>query len=144
MRNSFGGLNIYQKALWWSLLYIFLPGGAILITWYALFENPGAWIHAIYLWLLCGFGVWALRHRFWDTWRDAFARRTTTLKGNVGRKWVTERTEQGATLKDYEIAVNHRSFEVSKKIYNWLSEGDEVVVHYWPRTETVSKVEKIG
>ncbi len=143
MRNSLGVLNIYFKALWMPLLFILLPlGAAIATTWAALFHNGwGLLAFAIFLWLGGGFLAWALSDQVRDVWRDAFGKRTT-LRGRVSRKWVTERKEQGATFKDYEIAVNSHSFEVSKKIYNWLAKGDAVVVHYWPQSETVAKVEK--
>ena len=55
MRNPFGLSNIYGKALWVSLLYMFLPGGAIAFTWYVLVTTgTTGWAAGIYdtlLWL---------------------------------------------------------------------------------------------
>lgn len=145
MRNSLGVLNIYFKAIWMPLLFFLLPlGVAIFATWAALFWN--GWIavgFAIFLWLCAGFLIWVLEEQVRDVWRDAFGKRTT-LRGSVSRKWVTERTERSTTFKDYEIAVSYQSFEVSKKIYNWLAKGDTVVVHYWPRSKTVARIEKVS
>ena len=144
IRNSLGVLNIYFKALWMPILFFILPLGlAILITWTALSNKEWGFLaFAIFMWL----GTGLLLYSFWDyivdVWRDAFGGKTA-MGGRVSRKWVIEHSSHGSTTKEYQIALNDHSFEVSKKIYNWLSEGNEVVVHYWPRSETVAKVEKL-
>jgi hypothetical protein len=149
MRNRMGLLNIYWKALWMTVLIIVLPlGAASAATWGGL--STGEWGllgFAIFLWLLAGFVIWLFRDEFWDVWRDAVGGRAS-VSGSVSRKWVDKTTlyHRGIrdTSKDYSIGVKRHDFKVSRRIYLWLSQGDEVVVHYWLRTETVSKVERLS
>ena len=47
-----------------------------------------------------------------------------------------------STISTYHIAVLEHELEVSERIYTWLSEGDSVVVFYWPRSKAVSRVDK--
>lgn len=37
-----------------------------------------------------------------------------------------------------------REFKVSRKIYDWLSSGDKVIVTYWPRTRILTRIDKTG
>lgn len=144
MRNSRGVLNIYWKALWMPLLFIVLPlATGIVLTYFGSSEREwGLLALGVFMLLGGGFWAWASSEEVWHVWTDTFSRQTT-MRGSISRKWVTEHSSHGGTLKEYQIGVDHHSFEVSKKIYNWLSHGDTVVIHYWPRSETVAKVEKL-
>ncbi len=45
-----------------------------------------------------------------------------------------------STSRYYNVQIGEVSFEISRQIYHWLSEGDEVCVTYWPRTKVVRSV----
>jgi len=148
MRNSFGPSKIYLKAILFTFLGIFMPVGALVATWFAwhFWEGWERYCMVAFLVAFAGLGLWGAVTELPRHWRDAFGG-TTTLTGHVTRKWFTEKSGaagygQTARWKEFHIAVNDQSFGVSRRIHDWLSQGDEVVVHYWPRTEHVAKVEK--
>ena len=65
------------------------------------------------------------------------------IQGPVSR-WMTEvQLDEGGTSYHYEIQVQGREFEVERSIYYWVSEGEKVVVRFWPRTKTVIEVRKL-
>ncbi len=43
----------------------------------------------------------------------------------------------------YSLYVQGRAFSVTMDIYNWVSEGEEVAVKFWPRTKIVDTVRKL-
>ena len=143
MRNSLGVLNIYFKALGWSLFALWLGGGALFLSiWFTFHENIW-WAVIIGLLFFCGFLYMLVKYiGLWNIWQDVFSRRAK-LMGRVSAKWVTAKSEQGYAFTDYYIAVNDRSFTVSRRLYGWLSQGDDVVVDYWPHSRTVAWVEKL-
>ena len=71
----------------------------------------------------------------------------TIVVGGVSRKWhIVESWSGGGesgTFHEYYIWVEGMPFKVSRKICDNLSEGEEICVTFWPRTGTVSTVEKL-
>ena len=67
----------------------------------------------------------------------------TKMVGRVRRKWVSHGSDGGFSWSAHHIGVNGLSFKVSQGIHDWVSEGEEVCVNYWPNTKTVSRVDKI-
>ena len=72
------------------------------------------------------------------------------LNGSVIRKWVREEpysSQYGGGVDRYhKIQVKGKSgdvrdFDVPEKFYDRLREGDEVVVTYWPRTNTLAGID---
>ncbi len=148
MRNGLGVLNIYLKLFWWSVLSILILGAAIALTWATIAMDSPRWfvIMPIMLWLVVSAVVFAYWDTVRDVWRDMLSGHTTR-KGRVVRKRVEKEVkgyEHAVIETKYYIAVGVRWFRVSKKIHNWLSEGDTVVIHYWPRSETVARVEMMS
>ncbi len=154
MRNSFGVLNIYFKALRMIGLVLGILGFAVGFTWLALPAVEALWLgplrwffttlvifFVIFLWLLTGliFYFHVLGAEAWDVWRDVFGR-AHTLRGHVSRKWDTVESDGEHTW----IAVSRLPFEVCRPLHDCLSQGDEVVVHYRPRSKTVARVEKLS
>ena len=69
----------------------------------------------------------------------------TKIVGFVTAKSVTEEVTDGiGTLERPVIRVEGVPFEVSHRIYDWVEEGDEVVVTYWKRVLGVVSVVKTG
>ncbi len=147
MRNYFGVLNIFLKAILWSYVALFLLGfslpfyfGAFVAGWWFLIV-PALLINGLFVAIATRVGVWGI-------FRDVFTRRTK-LEGRVSRKWIKQTYTQpssdypGGTTRDYHIVVEGEEFTVSRRIYSWLSQGHEVVVHHWPHSKTVSRVDKI-
>ena len=48
-----------------------------------------------------------------------------------------------STSRYHNVQVGEVSFDISRQIYHWLSEGDEVCVTYWPRTKVVRRVDMV-
>ena len=71
----------------------------------------------------------------------------TKLVGSVSRKWDKKQRYSspygGGVTTKYNIDIKGMSFQVSKKIYDWLMKGDEVCVSYWPHTKTVSSIDRV-
>ena len=65
-----------------------------------------------------------------------------SLVGTVAGKWGGYDSE--GALSYYNIQVQGRVFEIGQAdIYNWVSEGEEVGVKFWPRTEILGEVRKL-
>lgn len=154
MRNGLGVLLIYIKVIWWSLLFILIFAVDIAATWASFTWELWLLLLTIPLWVITLLAVWA----YWDdtispVWRDVFGG-CTILEGRVTGKRVSKETISGyagpyagsihISETKYHIGVGHRRFRVSKKIHNWFSEGDTVVIHYWPHSETVARVEMMS
>lgn len=152
MRDSFGPSKIYLTAILFTFLLIFMPLGMLLGAWF--FWQQGGWEGYFCVAMLVPFAGFLLYHGVREVprhWRDAFSG-TTILRGRVSRKWITEETvvtggyggaTAKTTVKHFRLAVNSHEFPVSRRLYDWLSMRDEVVVHYWARTKTVSKVMRL-
>ena len=95
-----------------------------------------------------GFGVLHAVHALRD-----FAGGHIELNGAVTRKWFkttgdyipdssmpVESTSYYVEVKETPSEVHE--FIINRDIYNWLRKGDEIVVTYWRRTETVIRVDK--
>ena len=65
------------------------------------------------------------------------------LDGKVGRKWVT--TDDKGNPRQCYMRVEGRPFKLTRHVYQWLSEGDRVVVVFWDwaRSQTVARVDKL-
>ena len=60
----------------------------------------------------------------------------------TARKWVGY--DSGGVASYYCLEVKGRIFEIRQAdIYNWVSEGEEVVVKFWPRTEILGEVKRL-
>lgn len=46
--------------------------------------------------------------------------------------------------KGFFIWVAEQEFNVSREIFNYVSEDDGVVVSHWPRSKVVSRVDKVN
>lgn len=69
----------------------------------------------------------------------------TKIVGFVTAKSVIEKVTDGlGTIEHPIIRVDGAPFDVSHNIYNWVEEGDEVVVTFWRRVEGVVRVVKTG
>ncbi len=69
----------------------------------------------------------------------------TKIVGYVTAKSVTEGvTDSLGTVEHPIIRVEGAPFDVSHGIYDWLEEGDEVVVTFWQRVGGVVSVAKTG
>jgi len=93
------------------------------------------------------FGVlWFLipkvRRHLWDLFSGP-----TQHMGRVDRVWTTTKgvpaEAGGGRISIYHISVAGREFYVSRELHDWLSDGDEAVVTYWPRTQYVKRVDKV-
>ena len=62
--------------------------------------------------------------------------------GTVERKWRW--TDEEVALNHFRIRVRDLPFEVSDKIYESLSVGEEVLITFWPRDKAVASVKKFG
>lgn len=154
MRNGLGVLHIYFKALLYSYLLLFvlvfvavIAGVSSSIIGQASPPEEGVWwfpIIAVFVALL-SYGLlfyFTRRRKFGTIFRDVF-NKPTKLTGQVSSTW--SKTTSGLyTTTEHFITVRGESFPVFSKIHDWLSQGDEVVVHYWPRSKTVSKVERLS
>ena len=82
--------------------------------------------------------------RPWVVWRDVFSA-SSQLVAAVTKVGTYEASSTfGRSDTHCVITVAEQEFEVRKKIYAWLVEGEEVVVSYWPHTKTVSRMDKAG
>ena len=67
------------------------------------------------------------------------------IDGSVTAKAATEEVTDNPGLVEYpNIQVGGNLFVVSHSIYNWVEEGDEVVVTFWQRNRGVVSVVKTG
>ena len=67
------------------------------------------------------------------------------IAGIVTAKSITEEVIDSLdTLEHPVIRVEGAPFDVSHRIYDWVEEGDEVVVTFWKRVELVVSVVKTG
>ena len=148
MRNSFGSLNIYRDLLFFSLAFCVFVAASILVPWFAILpQGWKIWSWAIPL-AVVGFGgvAFLLFMVVKDHIKDIRAGKTKAV-GTVSRKW--DKKESGSSdgasyvTITYYIAVNGETFEVSKKVYDWLRTDEEVCITYWPHTNTVGRVDKI-
>lgn len=150
MRNNVGALTIYLKAVGRSSLLLLFLWPPFLAIWAAL--DHWGWGSVVWFGILSLVGLFFAYRIFGpaarDVWRDVFSGRTS-LSGRVVRKAITEHSGGSAgpytyfPSKDYHIIISGRKFDVSKKIHDWLSLDDEVVVHYWPHSETVARVDRV-
>ena len=88
-------------------------------------------------------GLWLLVFHAVPATLDLFGKPSQEI-GRVNRVWsdtVTPPMSFSSTYRYIDV-VSHK-FKVSQAIHNWLSEGDEVVVSYWPRSELVKRVDKV-
>ncbi len=67
---------------------------------------------------------------------------------NAGSVELVGTVTEMSTERDDDIIflwlhVQGRAFSVTQDIYNWVSEGEEVAVKFWPRTKVVDTVRKL-
>lgn len=145
MRNGLGRLSIYLWLTFWLLFGLGGFGGAYMLIW----VNGVSWFSVLFSVFFVGFGLGML-FMCTEYLRD-IKDGNVELAGSVIRKWVKEEgwSNQGASgvNRYHQILVQGSSsearvFGISKGIHDWLYEGDEVVVTFWPRTETVVRIDK--
>ena len=162
MRNYLGDLNLYPKLL---LVLLLGPFVALLLVFELGFEF-GLALLSVPIRLIFrgrpGFkdqlrkrfaksGPLMLWHQGTATIRDLGKKKRRTM-GTVGRKWsdregialVPHIASFGNDGPEYHrITVDGQTFMISESVYHWVSSGDHVVVHYWPESKIVSRVEKV-
>ena len=148
MRNRLGSLKMYTRLCGVGLFGLLFLGMTVLLIWWVI--TAYGW--EIWLWavpLITGASGWVTFSIF--LWARGYGKDIregcTKLVGSVSRKWEEEKIERtpygGGVSTEYSIDIKGVSFQVSKKIYDWLMEGDEVCVSYWPHTKTVSRIDKV-
>jgi len=148
MQNYLGVLNIYILTFLRIFLFILLPIIGGWCGWSLWSKGGSGYLVAVILWLASGLLLFCSKEVVPAYVRDVFGGRTT-LTGSVAGKGVTEETGlvlYGVNIKRkvFRIRVHGFVFTVSRRLYDWLSEGDEVAIHYWPHSERVSKVERLS
>lgn len=142
-RNNLGFLNIYLE-MWWAALLVL---GFLAFLIFIIFEiAPLGW--KIWSWAipLAVVAYGGLTFLFFSMVKDCVKDvrvGQTKMVGRVRRKWVSHGSGGGSSWSAHHIGVNGLSFKVSQGIHEWVSEGEEVCVNYWPHTKTVSRVDKI-
>ena len=158
-RNGLGMFNIYLEAFSIISISILSIISGALLGWVAWSNRVwGYYWGATILWLISFFlffvFLFFLKSKVPNLARDILNGPTTKM-GHISVKWATEEsTETGSGFKahvaKHHIAVNGHRFSVSRRLYDWLSKDDEVVVHYWSRSDfliewlTVARIEKLG
>lgn len=144
MRNGLGALNIYLGLIGITFVLFFCIGFTIVVIWKIMIpEGRITWGPS----LMAVVGVGIASVCAWGILRAVKDIRggQTSLVGFVDeRKIINHHSYQGGTSRTRRISVEGVSFNISKRIYNWVSQGDEIFVTYWLRTRTVSKVSKTG
>lgn len=154
MRNSFGFLNIHTGLLRSGFLAFFWLAMAVVIIWQVIINTTESkvWVWAIPLAVVILGGITFLVFLLVRDHIKDIRMGQTKAVGRVRRKW--DKKEGGSSYGPgttysyvtitYYIAVNGETFEVSKKVYDWLRPDEEVCITYWPHTNTVSRVDKIA
>ena len=148
MRDRLGSLKMYIRLCGLGLfVLLFLGMTALLIWWVITAYGWEIWLWAVPLiivasgWVTFSLLLWA-----GDYVKDIRVG-CTKLVGSVSRKWDETQSysspEGGGVTTEYNIDIKGMAFQVSKKIYDWLLEGDEVCVSYWPHTKTVSRIDRV-
>ncbi|MCZ6891581.1 MAG: hypothetical protein O7F09_03600 [Chloroflexi bacterium] len=155
MRNGLGVLNIWINALAWSLV------APVILFWgvrFLIIAGSPVSILGLLGGLLTLGGLAILWFFAATAWLDLLSKRIE-VAGRVYRKWTVTTPSYSSqiiassalrpgyrtvpsTISTYHIAILDQELEVSERIYNWLSEGEDVVVSYWPRSKVVSRVDK--
>ena len=121
---AFGAWSIWSNVEKWSDYF-----GAVIVTLFAV--SAGGVVVLLLL----------------PTLRD-ICRGQTTLTGRIDSKWITQETSgsrpERVTITKFHFDVNGYEFTASRRIHDWLSQGDEIVVHYWRHSKAVAKVEKLS
>ena len=156
MRNGLGVLNIWINALGWSLATVVtlfwgirflmiagspvsvlgLLGGILSLGGLAIL-----WFYATTAWLDLSSKRIRVAGRIYKKWTVTIPSFSSQVISSSALSRPGYRTVP-STISTYHIAILEQELEVSEKIYNWLSEGDSVVVSYWPRSRVVSRVDK--
>jgi len=67
----------------------------------------------------------------------------TLYECEIHRALLSKReTHEKESTTSYLMQVQDCEFEIAESVYNWVSEGDELVVKFWPRSEQVVEVWK--
>ena len=156
MRNGLGVLNIWINALGWALATL------VILFWgvrFIIIAGSPVTILGLLGGLLSLGGLAILWFFATTAWLDLLSKRIA-MAGRVYRKWTVTTPSYSSqvisssalarpgyrtvpsTISTYHIAILEQELEVSERIYNWLSEGDDVVVTCWPRSKVVSRVDK--
>jgi len=141
--NSWGPLNIYFS-LFWVTIALCILGGAIV---FMIFQGVVALgiVGFVLAAVFGGAALFMLRY-FTRYIKDIIGEQTTLVGFVYGKETKTDYGNPYApgksTTRSFEVAGI--SFKVSKAMYNWVSDFDEIRVTYWPRTKTLCKASKTG
>ncbi len=156
MRNGLGVLNIWINAIGWSIATLALLFWGVRLLLIA--GSPVSILGLIGGILALG-GLAILWFFAATAWLDLLDRRIK-LTGRIYKKWTVTTPSYSSqviassalsrpgyrnapsTISTYHIAILDQELEVSERVHNWLSEGDNVIVSYWPRSKVVSRVDK--
>tara|TARA_Y100000034_G_C6628101_1_gene274064 strand:+ start:145 stop:525 length:381 start_codon:yes stop_codon:yes gene_type:complete len=123
--------------------------GVMLVTGSAvavIMEFPISW-EALGLLLPVGVGLLIIlvaMHLGADSALHLLGKPPNTVEGAVAKKTQGTLDHDVGSETIRSISVNGRAFEVSEAIFEWVSEGDEVVVSFWPRSKKVTRVDEAG
>ena len=106
------------------------------------------------VWLILGVGwswhlVWLLLLLPYDLLgllllQDLTFERTELIWTVTGKSVRAETDDNGVTHYCYSLQAEHRRFSVDERIYNSVSEGEEVVVTFKRRSYVIATVRKLG
>ena len=122
-----------------ALFGVFLIGIGVAIS---LMPRGGPWVGLAFA-LLGSWLIWkSIGHR-----SDVKADRrsgTAELSGTVSERHEQTTESYGeygsASTTSHYIRVRNRKFGISQALYHWIGRGDEVVVSFYPRTQTLVEV----
>ena len=142
MRNKLGSFYPYLALIGKLCLSCLFAGLLVVIVIYAIPKRWTTWAWAIPLAAVCGYLAFMGLYSVLSNIKDIIGGRTI-MTGTVNDKY-TDQTPlpYGAASLNYKITVEGVPFEVSKKIYDWLSIGDEVHISYWPNTKKLYRTDK--
>jgi len=143
MRNASPVSALLLGILIIPLIMLALAGFGLYIIW--AYVDAVGWSWGLLGLLLIGpIGVWAIAMGIWcagkfpaDTVLDLI-KGAIQISGAVSGKSQVE--DEGSL--SYRIQVQGQDFQIKESIYDWVSEGEEVTVRYWPRINIVVEVRK--
>ena len=135
IRSVHTPLGAYVRWASWSLLPVgMLTGGIALATWRWFTFWPS--VSGIVLSLAGAIALMFSAERLL-----VYLHGMKRLVGILERKWLVNNDEY---VESFHVWVDGLPFEVSQKVYDWLSVGDRVAVAFKPRDKSVVSLRKMG
>ena len=96
-------------------------------------------------WALLLFGGWGLLTLLWSLWDGINASQDQSsdvvkLHGKVTRARSKEYTHEQGSDYTHHVTVSGSEFTVSEELSNWVRQGDEVDLTYYPHSKKVTEV----